>query len=165
MAKQQAAGKATGTVQKVEALVEPILAELDLRLWDVRFEKEGPDWFLRVWIDRDTPLDIQTCEDATRAINPVLDAADPITQSYFLEVGSPGLGRRLTKDAHFTAVQGQKILAHLYRVTAAGEKDISGILISKDGNAVTLRCAEDTQIVLDTKEVSYFKLCDDEDLF
>ncbi|MEG1271529.1 MAG: ribosome maturation factor RimP, partial [Ruthenibacterium sp.] len=119
MAKQQAAGKATGTVQKVEALVEPILAELDLRLWDVRFEKEGPDWFLRVWIDRDTPLDIQTCEDATRAINPVLDAADPITQSYFLEVGSPGLGRRLTKDAHFTAVQGQKILAHLYRVTAA----------------------------------------------
>ncbi|MEF9969938.1 MAG: ribosome maturation factor RimP [Ruthenibacterium sp.] len=165
MAKQQAAGKATGTVQKVEALVEPILAELDLRLWDVRFEKEGPDWFLRVWIDRDTPLDIQTCEDATRAINPVLDAADPITQSYFLEVGSPGLGRRLTKDAHFTAVQGQKILAHLYRVTAAGEKDISGILISKDGNAVTLRRAEDTQIVLDTKEVSYFKLCDDEDLF
>ncbi|MEG1407576.1 MAG: ribosome maturation factor RimP, partial [Ruthenibacterium sp.] len=151
--------------QKVEALVEPILAELDLRLWDVRFEKEGPDWFLRVWIDRDTPLDIQTCEDATRAINPVLDAADPITQSYFLEVGSPGLGRRLTKDAHFTAVQGQKILAHLYRVTAAGEKDISGILISKDGNAVTLRRAEDTQIVLDTKEVSYFKLCDDEDLF
>ncbi|MEG0167312.1 MAG: ribosome maturation factor RimP, partial [Ruthenibacterium sp.] len=127
--------------------------------------KEGPDWFLRVWIDRDTPLDIQTCEDATRAINPVLDAADPITQSYFLEVGSPGLGRRLTKDAHFTAVQGQKILAHLYRVTAAGEKDISGILISKDGNAVTLRRAEDTQIVLDTKEVSYFKLCDDEDLF
>ncbi|MEG2833051.1 MAG: ribosome maturation factor RimP, partial [Ruthenibacterium sp.] len=161
MAKQQAAGKATGTVQKVEALVEPILAELDLRLWDVRFEKEGPDWFLRVWIDRDTPLDIQTCEDATRAINPVLDAADPITQSYFLEVGSPGLGRRLTKDAHFTAVQGKKILAHLYRVTAAGEKDISGILISKDGNAVTLRRAEDTQIVLDTKEVSYFKLCDD----
>ncbi|MEG0911216.1 MAG: ribosome maturation factor RimP, partial [Ruthenibacterium sp.] len=115
--------------------------------------------------DRDDVLDIQTCEDATRAINPVLDAADPISQSYYLEVGGPGLGRRLTKDAHFSAVQGQKILAHLYRVTAAGEKDISGILLSKDGTAVTLRREDNTETVLDTKEVSYFKLCDDEDLF
>lgn len=165
MAKQQAAGKNVGTVQTVEALVTPILTEMGLRLWDVRFEKEGPDWFLRIWIDRDEPLDIQTCEEATRAINPILDAADPIVQSYYLELGGPGLGRKLTKEAHFTAVQGEKILAHFYRVTAAGEKDISGILLSKEGNLVTLRRADNTETIVDTKEVSYFKLCDDEDLF
>ena len=73
--------KVGGTVQIVEALVTPVLEELGLRLWDVRFEKEGPDWFLRVFIDRDTPLDIAACEAATRAINPVIDQADPISQS------------------------------------------------------------------------------------
>ena len=86
-----------GTVQAVEALVAPVLARLGMRLWDVRFEKEGPDWFLRIFIDRDEPLDMNACEDATRAINPVLDEADPISQSYYREVGSPGLGCKLTQ--------------------------------------------------------------------
>ena len=82
-------------VKVVEALVRPVVEGMDLRLWDVRFEKEGPDWFLRVLIDRDEPLDTDTCEAVSRAIDPLLDEADPIEQSYYLEVGSPGLGRRL----------------------------------------------------------------------
>ena len=97
-------GKASGgqtTVQTVEQLVRPVLEGMGLRLWDVRFEKEGPDWYLRVLIDRDEPLDLDTCEAASRAVDPVIDAADPIAESYFLEVGSPGLGRRLTRPEHF----------------------------------------------------------------
>lgn len=78
-------------VKVVEALVRPVVEGMDLRLWDVRFEKEGPDWFLRVLIDRDEPLDTDTCEAVSRAIDPLLDEADPIEQSYYLEVGSPGL--------------------------------------------------------------------------
>ena len=160
------AGKGKGnTVQTVEALITPVLTELGLRLWDVRFEKEGPDWFLRIYIDRDTPLDIKACEDATRAINPVIDAADPITQSYYMEVGSPGLGRKLTKDAHFEAKRGELILAHLYRATPAGEKDIMGTLKAKEGAALTLTLEDGTDLVLDTKDISTCKLCDDLDLF
>ena len=53
-----AKGKGGGTVGTVEALVTPVLEQLGMRLWDVRFEKEGPDWFLRIYIDRDEPLDL-----------------------------------------------------------------------------------------------------------
>lgn len=154
-----------GTVQAVEALVAPVLARLGMRLWDVRFEKEGPDWFLRIFIDRDEPLDMNACEDATRAINPVLDEADPISQSYYLEVGSPGLGCKLTRDAHFAAKRGQKVLAHLIRPDGAGRRDIAGILGGKEGPLVTLALEDGTQAVVDQKDASYFKLCDDEDLF
>ena len=94
MAKQQNSG---GAAKTVETLVLPTVEGMGLRLWDVRFEKEGPDWFLRVLIDRDEPLDTDTCEAVSRAIDPILDEADPIDQSYYLEVGSPGLGRRLTR--------------------------------------------------------------------
>ena len=107
-----AKGKGGGTVGTVEALVMPVLEQLGMRLWDVRFEKEGPDWFLRIYIDRDEPLDLNACEEATRAINPVIDAADPIDQSYFMEVGSPGLGRKLTRDVHFEAMRGRRVAAH-----------------------------------------------------
>ena len=136
-----AKGKGGGTVGTVEALVMPVLEQLGMRLWDVRFEKEGPDWFLRIYIDRDEPLDLNACEEATRAINPVIDAADPIDQSYFMEVGSPGLGRKLTRDVHFEAMQG------------------------KDGARVTLLLDDGSETVIEEKEASYFKLCDDEDLF
>ena len=159
-----AKGKSGTTVSAVEALVSPALAQLGLRLWDVRFEKEGPDWFLRVFIDRDEPLDMQACEDATRAINPILDEADPIDESYYLEVGSPGLGCKLTRDAHFEAKKGQKVRARLIRPDENGDREIAGILLGKEGGVVTLE-TENGPVSMDTKNASYFKLCDDEDLF
>ena len=159
-----AKGKSGTTVSAVEALVSPALAQLGLRLWDVRFEKEGPDWFLRVLIDRDEPLDMQACEDATRAINPILDEADPIDESYYLEVGSPGLGCKLTRDAHFEAKKGQKVRARLIRPDENGGREIAGILLGKEGGVVTLE-TKNGPVSIDTKNASYFKLCDDEDLF
>ena len=158
-------GRAGGTVAAVEALVTPVVEELGLRVWDVRFEKEGPDWFLRVYIDRDEPLDMNTCEAATRAIDPVLDAADPIQQSYFLEVGSPGLGRKLTRDAHFEIVRGRKVAAHLIRPDETGARDVSGTLLGKEGTDVLLEGEDGTRFSVAEKDASYFKLCDDEDLF
>ena len=115
-------------VKVVEALVRPVVEGMDLRLWDVRFEKEGPDWFLRVLIDRDEPLDTDTCEAVSRAIDPLLDEADPIEQSYYLEVGSPGLGRRLTRPEHYEQLKGQKCAAHLIRPDEQGRRDYAGIL-------------------------------------
>lgn len=157
--------KSGGTVAAVEALCAPVLEQLGLRLWDVRFEKEGPDWFLRIFIDRDEPLDMAACEEATRAINPLLDEADPIDQSYYLEVGSPGLGCKLTRDAHFQAKRGQKVLAHLIRPNEDGLRDVTGILEGKEGPQVTLMLEDGRKAVIETRDASYFKLCDDEDLF
>lgn len=157
--------KGGGTVQAVEALVEPVLAQLGLHVWDVRFEKEGPDWFLRIYIFGEGPLDLNACEAATRAIDPVLDAADPISQSYYLEVGSPGLGCKLTRDAHFAAKRGEKVLAHLIRPDEAGQREVTGILEGKEGGLVTLRRPGGAAAVIDARDASYFKLCDDEDLF
>ena len=79
------------TAQRVEALVRPTVEGMGLRLWDVVFEKEGPDWYLRILIDRDGTMDTDTCAEVSHALDPILDEADPIDQSYYLEVGSPGL--------------------------------------------------------------------------
>ncbi len=153
-----------GVAAKVEQLVRPSIEELGLRLWDVRFEKEGPDWFLRVLIDRDEPLDTDTCELASRRIDPLLDEADLIDQSYYLEVGSPGLGRKLTRPEHFEALQGQKVAALLIRPDAEGSREQSGILLGYENDIVRLG-TENGEIEVPEKEASYFKLCDDDGLF
>lgn len=158
-------GKNGSTVQTVEALVTPALEEMGLRVWDIRFEKEGPDWFLRILIDRDTPLDFQTCEQATHMINPILDEADPIQESYYLEVGSPGLGCRLTRESHFQVKQGAQILAHLIRPDENGNREIRGILKGKQDQLVLIEQEDGSIYEVQTKQASYFKLCDDENLF
>ena len=151
-------------VKGVEALVRPVVEGMDLRLWDVRFEKEGPDWFLRVLIDRDEPLDTDTCEAVSRAIDPLLDEADPIEQSYYLEVGSPGLGRKLTRPEHYEAVRGQKVSVRLYRANENGVKEFSGLLTSREGNTITLE-GPAGPMQFELSAVSTVRLCDDEDLF
>lgn len=152
------------TVRLVEELVRPVVEDLGLRLWDVRFEKEGPDWYLRILIERDTPLDTDTCEDVTRAIDPLLDEADPIEQSYYLEVGSPGLGRRLTRDEHFARYMGEKAAMHLIRPDESGNRDYEGKLAAFENGNVTLE-TENGIVTMPLASASYVKLCDDEDLF
>lgn len=152
------------TARRVEALVRPIVEGMGLRLWDVVFEKEGPDWYLRVLIDRDGPMDTDTCAEVSHALDPVLDEADPIDQSYFLEVGSPGLGRRLTRPEHYEALRGQKISVRLFRPNADGVREFRGILQGREGTAVTVQ-TEAGPVSFETAAASVVRLCDDEDLF
>ena len=120
------------TAQRVEALVRPTVEGMGLRLWDVVFEKEGPDWYLRILIVRDGTMDTDTCADVSHTRDPILDEADPIDQSYYLEVGSPGLGRKLTRPEHYEALKGQKVRAKLIRPNADGVRELSGILTGRD---------------------------------
>ena len=120
------------TAQRVEALVRPVVEGMGLRLWDVVFEKEGPDWYLRVLIDKDGTMDTDTCAEVSHALDPILDEADPIDQSYYLEVGSPGLGRKLTRPEHYEQLKGQKIRAKLIRPNADGVRELAGILTGRD---------------------------------
>ena len=157
-----AGGKNTAGV--VETLVRPVVEGMGLSLWDVRFEKEGPDWFLRVLIDRDEALDTDTCEAVSRAIDPLLDEADPIEQSYYLEVGSPGLGRKLTRPEHYEAVKGQKVSVRLFRANENGTKEFSGILTGREGSTITVE-TENGTVNFEASAASTVRLCDDEDLF
>ena len=116
-------------------------------------------------VDRDEPLDTDTCEAVSRAIDPLLDEADPIEQSYYLEVGSPGLGRRLTRPEHYEALRGQKCAAHLIRPDEAGRRDVSGILQGLDGEGNVTLLEGQTPYTFPLKAAGYVKLCDDEDLF
>lgn len=152
------------TARRVEALVRPIVEGMGLRLWDVVFEKEGPDWYLRVLIDRDGTMDTDTCAEVSHALDPVLDAEDPIPQSYYLEVGSPGLGRRLTRPEHYDAMVGQKIRLRLYRPDASGRRDLAGILTAREEDTITIETeAGPAQVALSA--ITMARLCDDEDLF
>lgn len=154
-----------GAAAAVETIVRPVVEGMGLRLWDVRFEKEGPDWFLRVLIDRDEPLDTDTCEAVSRAIDPLLDKADPIDQSYYLEVGSPGLGRRLTRPEHYEALAGQKCATRLIRPDEAGRRELEGTLVGLQDGVVTLNTPEEGEVSFPLKSAGFVKLCDDEDLF
>lgn len=96
------------TVKIVTDLVKPIVDELGLILWDVRFEKEGSIWLLRVIIDKVGGVSVDDCEAVSRPLDKLLDEVDPIDQSYCLEVASAGLERELTKSWHFDECIGKK---------------------------------------------------------
>ena len=150
------APKKKGNVaQRVWELAEPLAKELGLSLWDVQFVKEGADWFLRVFIDKEEGVSIDDCVDMTHALSPVLDKEDPISQEYLLEVSSPGLERRLTRPEHFAAYVGRPVRARLIRPLETGERELTGVLLGVDEEGrLELQLDEDTSVTLEKKECS-----------
>ena len=88
--------KKVNTIAKARSLAEPLCEKLGLYLWDVRFEKEGALWYLRVFIDRDGGIDMNICEEFSRAYNELLDSEDFISQNYVFEAGSKGRKERFS---------------------------------------------------------------------
>ncbi len=154
-----AKGKGGNTVAAVWEIAKPVAEQLGLDIWDIRFVKEGADWFLRIFIDKEGGISIEDCENMSRAIDKPLDEADPIEQSYCLEVSSPGIERELVRDAHFEACKGEKIKVKLIRAVD-GQRDFGGILEDFDGHAITLRLEDGSAMVIDKKEASKIKLDD-----
>ena len=150
--------------EQVAAFAEPIVKEHGCELWDVEYVREGSEYFLRLYIDKDGGVDINDCEAISRALSDILDEADPIDQSYYLEVGSPGLGRKLTRPEHYEALKGQKVRAKLIRPNADGVRELSGILTGREGSTVTLE-TENGPVTFEVNAASGVQLCDDEDLF
>ena len=95
--------------QKTEKLLEPILAEHHFELYDVEYVKEGSNWYLRAFIDKEGGITVDDCELVSRKLSDLLDKEDFIPESYILEVSSPGLGRQLKKDKHFDRVLVRKL--------------------------------------------------------
>ena len=154
--------KKENTEDVVRRLVAPVAQAQGVDLWDVRFVKEGSEFYLRITLDKAGGVGIADCEAFSRAIDPILDEADPIREGYFLEVSSPGLGRPLTRDEHFTALMGQEVRLHTIR-PIDGERDFVGTLSAYDGG-VTLD-VQGTQRRFEKSEIASVKLNDDADLF
>ena len=152
------AGKGN-TVSKVLEIVTPFAEQLGLDIWDVRFVKEGTDWYLRIFIDKEGGVSIDDCVDLTHAITKPLDEADPISQSYLLEVSSPGIERELITDAHFKKFIGADIMMRLIRPIEK-VRDFSGKMISYDDGVITVKLQDGKQLTVNKKETSYVKLDD-----
>jgi ribosome maturation factor RimP len=144
------------TEQKVFELTQPVASELGVDIWDIRLEKEGALWYLRVFIDKEEGISIDDCEALSQPLNKILDDADPIPQSYILEVGSAGLERELLREGHFELSCGKDVRVHLIRPMNE-TKDFIGILesFSKDSIAVN---SGDSEIEIMFKDISYVRL-------
>ena len=121
----------------VMALAEPIADELGYFIWDVEYVKEGARRILRITIDNEEGITIDDCEKFHRAIDPVLDEADPIEEAYHLEISSPGIERELKTDMHIEACEGWDVEVRLY-APIDGAKSYLGVLLGLDdeGNVV-----------------------------
>lgn len=131
--------KKPGVIALCTEIARPVAAEMGLLLWDVRFEKEGGSHFLRYFIDKPGGVTIDDCERFSRAVDPLLDEADPIAEAYYLEVSSPGIERSLKTPEHFVAFIGRKIVIKLYQ-PIEGRKELVGTLSDYS--------AEDKRLVL-----------------
>ena len=157
-------GKKSGnTTQRVYELAKPLADSLGLDLWDIRFEKEGSNWYLRVFIDKDGGVSIDECEALSRPLNIILDETDPIEQSYIFEVSSPGLGRELKKAEHFEKFLGQQIRIKLYHAVN-GNKEFTGVLLDFSKNLITLE-ASGQKMEIALSDCAFVRLFDDDDLF
>jgi len=119
--------KKESTVSAVWPLAENLAESLGLSLWDVRFVKEGANYILRLFIDKEGGVALEDCEAMSRAIDKPLDELDPIEQAYTLEVSSPGLERELSRPEHFVKLKGETIVIKLYKAVD-NNREIMGVL-------------------------------------
>lgn len=146
--------------ERVYSLIEETVKNEGVTLWDVRFLKEGANWYLRVFIDKPEGISIDDCTAVSHAIDPIIDEADPIDKSYFLEVCSPGIERELTRPWHYEAVLGEKIKIKLYKAVD-GKKEFTGLL--KTAGDTLIIETETGEISFPKETVSKAYLCDFED--
>ena len=120
---------AKNVAETVKALAEPVAEELGFFLWDVEYVKEGGRRVLRFTIDSEEGITIDDCEKMHRAMDPILDEADPIEEAYYLEVSSPGVERELRNRMHLDACEGWNVEVRLY-APQDGAKSFRGELLA-----------------------------------
>ncbi len=122
---------------KTEELLQPIVEQYNVSIYDVEYVKEGSDYYLRAYIDKPEGVNILDCENVSRALSAVLDEKDFIPDAYILEVSSPGLGRTLKKDKHLQASIGEEVEVKLFKAIDKC-KEFAGVLDSFDAESLTI---------------------------
>ena len=145
----------TNIETKVTDLLESVVNNLGYDLYDVYYVKEGPDYYLKIMIDKENGIDLEDCEKVNNGINDLLDEADLIKDQYFLEVSSPGLERILRKEKHFKSQIGNEIIVKLF-APIEKQKEIQGILKEYNDNNIIIQTNE-TEVSIDKKNISVAK--------
>ena len=145
----------TAVENKIKDLLEPIINNLGYDVYDIIYEKEGKDNYLRIFLDKDRQITIEDCEKVNDAITDILDEKNIIKSAYFLEVSSPGLERRIREEKHLEMFLQKKVEVHLFKAIEK-EKIISGILKCFDENKIVIK-TEEKEINIDKDNISKMK--------
>ena len=138
--------------ERVEELIKDKIENIGYNLYDVEYAKEGPNYYLRIFIDNKKGIDLNDCEKVSNEINEILDQADYIKEQYFLEVSSPGVERILRKDRHLEQNIGKEVQVKLFKKDENGSKDYQGRLESFDEETVTI-----DEIKIERKNIALIK--------
>lgn len=141
---------------QVWQLAQPVVEAQGCSIWDVEYIREGAEWFLRIYLDKDGGVDITDCEAISRAMDPILDEKDPIPSSYTFEVCSAGIERALKRPGDFVKFLGSDVLVRLYS-PKDGRKEFPGTLQSYEDGRVTLDCGG-TSVTFEKSEVALVRL-------
>ena len=137
-------------------LAEPVVQAHGCQLWDVEYVREAGQWYLRLYLDKDGGVDILDCENVSRRVSDLLDAADPIEGSYIFEVSSAGAERQLKRPSDFEKFLGSPVLLKTYQ-NRDGRKEFSGVLKEYDGGAVVLEMGKQ-ELRFEKNEVAMVRL-------
>ena len=140
----------------VARLAEPVVKAHGCELWDVEYVREGDQRFLRLYLDKEGGVDITDCENISRAVDPLLDEADPIAESYHFEVCSAGLERVLKRPEDFARFMDSPVLVKLYR-PRNGLKEIPAVLRGYEDGKVTVEAGKET-ITFEKSEIALVRL-------
>lgn len=151
--------KGSNTVSRAYEIALPLAKDLGLRIWDIRYLKEGADWYLRVFIDKDGGVGIDDCVDMSHALDAPLDEEDFVPNSYTLEVCSPGVERELVREEHFRQMLGRQVKLRLIRAYD-GKRDFTGTLESYDAGEICIACDDGKNICVNKKETAWVRLDD-----
>ena len=144
--------------QKTESFIQPIVDKYHFELVDVEYVKEGSDWYLRAYIDKEGGITVNDCEMVAREMNEILDREDYVEDSYIFEVSSPGLGRPLKKEKDYVRSMGKEVEIRTYRPIEK-QKEFCGILNAYDDNSVTIEEDENgTLRTFEKKDIALIRL-------
>ena len=138
--------------ERVEELIKDKIENIGYILYDVEYAKEGPNYYLRIFIDSEKGIDLDDCEKVSNEINEKLDEADYIKEQYFLEVSSPGVERILRKDRHLEQNIGKQVEAKLFKKDENGSKNYVGELKKFDEETVTI-----DEVKIERKNIAQLK--------
>lgn len=145
---------------RFEKILAPVAEEYGVEIYDVEYVKEGSDWYLRAYIDKEGGITIDDCEKVSRKVSEIMDKEDFIPDAYILEVSSPGLGRTLKKDKHLKKSIGEAVELKTYKPIDK-KKDFSGILKAFDENSVILETEEGEDMTFTRNDIAVIKLAID----
>lgn len=143
-------------VQAVEKIVAPIIDGLGIELVEVEYVKEGPSWYLRLYIDKPGGITIDDCQLVNDSVSDAIDAADPIKNAYVFEVSSPGLDRPLRTDRDFEKYKGELVEVSLYKAENGASK-YEGNLVGRIDGKVIIEDSKGEAIDFDEALVSTVK--------